>query len=149
MTQTEYIVDTNIMTAWLLNPTCTSAKIIRSGALRLSTPYKAIDELWEHRAEWTRKRPAVKLSEFVGAINYYVQVVYVDQGSREMRLATRVMAEIDPDDSEILAAALIKDAAIWTRDTDFQKQKLVNAVTTSDLVRMANELPELWLALHE
>lgn len=146
--QTRYVVDTNIMTAWLLNPTCTSARIIRSGALELFTPYKAIDELWEHRAEWSRKQPAVRLAEFVDAIGYYISVVYVNQDSTEMRDAVRVMDKIDPDDAEFLAAALIEHAEIWSRDNDFTKQSLVPSVTTEDLVRRASTNAELWMAIN-
>lgn len=136
------------MTAWLLNPTCTSARIIRSRELELFTPYKAIDELWEHRAEWSKKRPNVRLAEFTGAVGYYIRIVHVNQDSKEMQTAARVMNKIDPDDAEFLATALIEQAEIWSRDKDFAKQDLVQVVATEDLVRRSSSHPGLWLAIN-
>lgn len=146
--QTRYVVDTNIMTAWLLNPEGASAKIIRSRELELFTPIKAIDELWEHRAEWSKKRVDARLSEFTSAIGFHIRVLRVNQNSKEMKTALQIMEKIDPDDSEFLAAALRVDAEIWSRDKHFTKQSKVGVVTTEELVKRAVDHPGLWLALH-
>ncbi len=147
--QLRYVVDTNVLVAWLLHPSGLAAKIIRSMELQLYSPYKAISELWEHRNEWVGKKPKVNLREFTEALGYYVTIVPVDRMSREMDVARSVMDPTDPDDSEFFALALLENADIWSYDKDFQRQSRIKVVTSEEISKRSHEWPSLWLALRE
>ncbi len=147
--QLRYVVDTNVLVAWLLHPSGLTSKIIGSMELQLYSPSKAVSELWEHRNEWAGKRPKVNLREFTEALGYYVTIVPVDRMSREMDVARSVMDPIDPDDSEFFALALLENADIWSYDNDFQRQSRIKVVTSEEILKRSHEWPSLWLALRE
>jgi predicted nucleic acid-binding protein len=83
--ETKYVVDTNVIVAWLLKPDGLSGKIIRSLELELHTPYKTIDELWRNKSEWDRKNSHVDLARFVNQLEYYVHVQPLDSDSLPVR----------------------------------------------------------------
>jgi predicted nucleic acid-binding protein len=147
--QTRYVVDTTIIVAWLLNPNNLTGKIVRSLELELFMPYMAVNELWEHRDEWTKKKPSLDLKDFTDGIGYYIRTIMIGQNSHEMVEAKRVMDKIDPDDSEFVALALKLDASIWSHDRHFQAQDRIKIATSGDILRQSHELPALWEALKE
>ena len=49
--------------------------------------------------------------------------------------ADRAIGDTDPDDGLYLACALARDAAIWSDDTDFDEQALVERYSTSHVVQ--------------
>jgi hypothetical protein len=51
-----------------LNPNDLTGKIVRSLEPELFMPYTAVNELWEHRDEWTRKKPSLDLKSFADSI---------------------------------------------------------------------------------
>ena len=53
-------------------------------------------------------------------------------------MARRVMAKIDIDDAQFVAAALTLDCPIWSDDKHFQRQKAVKVFTTKDLLELYN-----------
>lgn len=44
------------------------------------------------------------------------------------------MRDTDPDDAVYLAAALERDAQLWSYDGDYEEQDVVPVATTGDLV---------------
>ena len=147
--QTRYVVDTTILVSWLLSPNKLTGMIVRSLELELHTPYQSVSELWEHRDEWTSRRPGLDLPAFTDGIRHYIGVQMLAQGSKEMDEARSLMAGIDPDDAEFLALAIKIDAPIWSHDKHFLKQKRVKVVTSQDILEQSVELPSLWQALHQ
>jgi predicted nucleic acid-binding protein len=147
--ETAYVVDTTIIVSWLLNPRKLTGKIVRSLELDLYTPYKAIDELWRHQSEWRTRRRGFQISQFIDALQYYVNVVPVDGHWEESRRAADLMEPIDPNDSEFLALAMRMRTPLWSQDKHFEAQKVVKVVTSAEILRMSHELPTLWMALKE
>jgi predicted nucleic acid-binding protein len=147
--QTRYVLHTTIIVSWLLDPEKLTGKIVRSLELELFAPYLAVSELWEHRADWSRRRPSFDLLQFTDAIGYYVRIAPPDMYSQEMSEATAVMGRIDPDDSEFIALALKQGAPIWSHDGHFKQQTRVGVVTSRDLLALSPELPTLWEALKD
>ncbi|MEM0118101.1 MAG: PIN domain-containing protein [Conexivisphaerales archaeon] len=143
-----YVVDTTELVRFMLNPDGSTGRIIRSFVLDLYTPYRAIDEIWKHRNEWLRRRPALSLQNFIDLLGNYIKVIMVDQNSGLYQIAVETMSNIDPNDTEFLALALNLKLPIWTEDSDFTRQELVNTVTTMDIVHLSSKLPDLWQALH-
>lgn len=144
-----YVVDTNVITHWLLKPDGLSAKIIRSLELELFTSFKAVDELWRHRSDWSKKLVGVDVGKFVDSISYYVKVVPVPEDSAEMTKAREVMGDIDPEDVEFLALALVENADIWSHDQHFKKQSLVKVVTSEHILKSSYQIPTLWEVLKD
>jgi predicted nucleic acid-binding protein len=147
--QTRYVVDTTILVSWLLDPNKLTGRIVKSLELELHTPYQSVSELWEHRDDWSKRRPALDLSAFTDSVGHYIGVEMVERGSKEMSEANSVMGKIDPDDAEFVALAIKIDAPIWSHDKHFLKQKRVNVVTSQDILKQSVELPSLWQALHQ
>jgi predicted nucleic acid-binding protein len=120
--QTRYVVDTTVLISWLLDPNKLTGKIVRSLELELFTPYKTVSELSEHRYDWSRRRPSLDLEEFTDAIRSLCPDNHT--GPRFIRdaEARTIMGQIDPDDSEFVALALVTHAPIWTHDKHFERQ---------------------------
>jgi predicted nucleic acid-binding protein len=142
------VVDTNVIVAWLLKPSGLSARIIRSLALDLHTPYKSTEEIWNHRSEWSQRSPGFSTARFIELMRRYMRVEFVERNSWYDE-AARIMSAIDPSDTEFFALALKLDAPIWTHDPDFKKQTRVPILTNSDILRQSASLPELWEALRD
>lgn len=147
--QTRYVVDTTILVSWLLDPSKLTGKIVRSLELELSTPYKGVDELWEHRADWTKRRPNFDFRAFADQIRYYVRIAMPNEYTHKMSEAKSIMDPIDPEDSEFLALALAYDLPVWSHDPHFKKQSKVAVVTSADILRRSADVPTLWEALRE
>ncbi len=149
MLETRYVADTNVIVAWLLKPDGLSGKIITSLELELYTPYKAVEELWKNRSEWSKKNPRIELSRFIDELQDYVDVRPVDFNSSYALEAKKVMGGIDSEDSEFVALAIMLDTPIWSYDPHFAKQNRVKVVTTDYILRSSHEVPALWEVLKE
>ena len=144
-----YVVDTNVLVHWLLKPYGLAAKLIRSLELELFTPYKAVDELWERRTLWSKKQPRVSLNDFIGAVDYYVKILYPPYDPHAIERSRQEMAAVDQEDVDFVTVALMKDAYVWSYDEDFKKQSLVRVVTSEDLLRRSHEILALYVALQD
>jgi predicted nucleic acid-binding protein len=145
--ETKYVVDTNVIVAWLLKPDGLSGKIIRSLELELHTPYKTVDELWKNKSEWDRKNSRVDLGRFIDQLGYYIRVQPTDFNSPHVLEARNLMHDVDPDDSEFVALAIMLDMPIWSYDPDLRRQSRVKVVTSDYILRNSHEVPGLWEVL--
>lgn len=58
----------------------------------------------------------------------------------KMNDARKIMDRIDPDDSPFIALALaIENDGVWTEDKHFEKQKVVRAWKTTELLSLMND----------
>ena len=149
MLEKRYVVDTNVIVAWLLKPNGLSGKIIRSLELELYTPYKAIGELWKNRPEWDKRNPNIDLARFIDQLRYYIHVQHVDQNSPHMVAAKNLMNSIDPNDADFVALALVLDAPIWSYDPHFERQSRVKVVRSDYILRNSPDIPTLWEELQK
>jgi predicted nucleic acid-binding protein len=147
--QTKYVVDTTILVSWLLDPGKLTGKIVKSLELELSTPYKGVDELWEHRTEWTKRRPDFDFQAFTDQIGYYVRTAMPKEYAHKMPEAKSIMDPMDPEDTEFLALAMAHGLPVWSHDPHFKKQSKVRVVTSADILRQSVDLPPLREALQE
>jgi predicted nucleic acid-binding protein len=131
-----YVVDTTELVSFMLNRNGLAGRIIRSLVLNLFTPYMAIDEIWKHREEWFRRRPALSLDDFTDTLTYYVKIVHIERDSKEFNQAYEQMKDIDPNDIEFLALALKLKVPIWSEDDDYKSQPLVKVFTSRDIARL-------------
>jgi predicted nucleic acid-binding protein len=144
-----YVVDTTELISFMLNRNGLAGRIIGSLVLNLFTPYMAIDEIWKHREEWFRRKPALSLDDFIDTLNRYIKIVHVDRNSNEFTLAYEWMKNIDLNDVEFLALALKLKIPIWSEDDHFKSQTLARVFTSRDIACLSSQLPELWLAIKQ
>ncbi len=149
MLETRYVVDTNVIVAWLLKPDGLSGKIIRSLEFELYTPYKAVEELWKHKAEWDKRSARVDPAKFIDQLGYYIHVETIDSDSAPMVEAKNLMSGINLADSEFVALAILRGLRIWSYDPHLRKQSRVKVVTSDYILRNSHEVPGLWEALKE
>ena len=144
MLERRYVIDTTVIVAWLLKPNGLSGRIVRSLELELYTPYKAVDELWSHKSEWSRKNPNIDLHKFVDQLQYYLRIQYLKRDSPYLIEAEKMMKQIDPDDAEFVALALELDAPIWSYDPHFRQQNKARVIGSDYIVRNSPDIPALW-----
>ena len=149
MLETKFVVDTSVLAAWLLKPRGLTGKIVRCLELELYTPYKAVEELWEHESEWSTKNPSIDLREFISGLEYYVKIQGSESFANYRREAGEIMRSIDSEDSEFVALALFHDSAIWSYDPDFRRQSRVKVVGSDYILRNSISIPTLWEALKD
>jgi hypothetical protein len=74
-----YVVHATELISLMLNRNGLAGRIIRSLVLNLFAPYMAIDEVWKHREEWFRRKPALSLDDFIDTLTYYVKIVHIER----------------------------------------------------------------------
>jgi predicted nucleic acid-binding protein len=132
-----------------MSPTGFTSAIFRSLELEFVTPYKSIDEIWEHETDWGRKRSHAEVSRFVDELDFYVHVMFVNRNSREYLTAESTMKSIDIEDAEFVALALQEHCPTWSRDGHFDKQSLVQNVDHKDIKNLVYSIPTFYMALDD
>jgi predicted nucleic acid-binding protein len=74
------------------------------------------------------------VQQFVDLLFQYIEVVSADEFFSYIEEADEAIGETDPDDVLYVACALAIDADIWSDDSDFEEQDVVEAYTTSDVI---------------
>ncbi|QSW98159.1 PIN domain-containing protein [Haloterrigena alkaliphila] len=75
-----------------------------------------------------------RVAQFIDLLFQYIEVVPVDDFYPAIENADAVIGDTDPDDVLYLACAIANDAAIWSDDSDFDEQNLVERYSTSDVI---------------
>jgi predicted nucleic acid-binding protein len=75
-----------------------------------------------------------RVAQFVDLLFQYIEVVPVDEFHRAIEEADTAIGDTDPDDVLYLACAIANDPAIWSDDSDFDEQDVVERYSTSDVL---------------
>ena len=75
-----------------------------------------------------------RVAQFIDLLFQYINVVPASEFHPAIERAGEAIGETDPDDVLYLACAIACDAAIWSDDSDFDEQDLVEAYTTGDVI---------------
>ena len=75
-----------------------------------------------------------RVAQFVDLLFQYIDVVPVSEFYPAIERADEAIGDTDPDDVLYLACAIASDAAIWSDDSDFDEQRLVETYSTSDII---------------
>lgn len=129
------VLDNNIFFS-LMNPESVNSYLFSSIRAEFSAPEFIKSELKKHKSECLFKS---KLSEHEFEIRQKeveesIEFIKVSKYEEFLEKATTLLS--DPDDVDFLAAALSKNATIWSNDPHLKKQSLVKVFTTEDLVKM-------------
>ena len=75
-----------------------------------------------------------RVAQFIDLLFQYIEVVSADDFYPAIEKADEVIGETDPDNVLYVACAIATDAAIWSDDSDFDEQNIVETYSTSDVI---------------
>ncbi len=75
-----------------------------------------------------------RVAQFIELLFQYIEVVPADDFYYAIEKSEAAIGDTDPDDVLYLACAIACDAAIWSDDSDFDEQELVEVYSTSDVI---------------
>jgi predicted nucleic acid-binding protein len=81
-----------------------------------------------------------RVTQFIDLLFQYIEVVPADEFYPAIEQADEAIGDTDPDDVLYLACAIACDAAIWSDDSDFNEQELVERYSTSDVIHSFDTL---------
>ena|SRR3989344_9611815 len=132
------VIDTNIIISALIKDSATR-KIIVESALQFAYPEPSLQEIIKYKS-YILEKSGYSKSTFDSILNKlleYINLIPLSIIGPKLNRAKKEMESIDVKDAIFLALALVLDnAAIWSDDTDFEKQKSVRVLKTRDMVKM-------------
>ncbi len=75
-----------------------------------------------------------RVTQFIDLLFQYIKVVPASEFYPYIEEADAAIGDTDPDDVLYVACALAIDADIWSDDSDFEKQSVVEAHSTSTVI---------------
>jgi predicted nucleic acid-binding protein len=130
-----YVVDANIILSALISDSTTRRLLVELED-DLQTPAYVHDEIGEYTGMVSEKSglaPA-EVEDLVQILFKRIDIVPRSEVLASLQEAARTMRETDPDDAVYLAAALERDAHLWSDDGDYEEQSAVPVATTGDIV---------------
>jgi len=129
------VIDANIVISALIADSKTRELIVTLEP-DLLTPEFVHEEIGDYESlivEKSGMEPA-RVTQFIDLLFQYIGVVPASEFYLAIEDADEAIGDIDPDDVLYLACAIACDAAIWSDDSDFAEQELVETYSTSDVV---------------
>ncbi|AXG10579.1 PIN domain-containing protein [Haloplanus rubicundus] len=129
------VVDANVVVSALVADSKTRERIVTLDP-DLLTPAFVYDEI-ENYEELIVEKSGMepdRVAQFVDLLFQYIEVVPVDEFHRAIEEADAAIGDTDPDDMLYLGCAIANDAVIWSDDSDFDEQDLVERYSTSDVI---------------
>jgi predicted nucleic acid-binding protein len=129
------VIDANIVISALIADSKTRELIVTLEP-DLLTPAFVYDEIENYEdlvVEKSGMEPD-RVAKFIDLLFQYIEVVPADDFYPAIERAAAAIADTDPEDVLYLACAIASDAAIWSDDSDFDEQDVVETYTTSDVI---------------
>lgn len=139
----DIVIDANIFIAALLRDSKTRELILHLPH-RFLFPAIHFEELKEHEQEITQKSGLSPDELYLIKLKLlsYITIVPNNTTRRFKQQAEEIMKSIDLDDVPIIATSLAHSSCpIWTEDKDFQKQTVIEIITTAQLLAQNNKQP--------
>lgn len=131
----KYVVDANIILSALISDSMTRRLLVELED-DLLTPAYVHDEIGKYTEMVSEKSglSPTEVEELIEILFKRIDVVPRPVVLESLQEAARIMRDTDPDDAVYLAAALERDAQLWSDDGDYEEQDLVPVATTGDIV---------------
>ncbi|MFW5950020.1 MAG: PIN domain-containing protein [archaeon] len=129
------VIDANVVISALVADAKTREFIVTLEP-ELLTPAFVHDEIENYEemiAEKSGMEPD-RVTQFIDLLFQYIDVVPAEDFYPVIERADEAIGDTDPDDVLYLACAIASDAAIWSDDSDFDQQNLVETYSTSDVI---------------
>ncbi|SDZ78742.1 Predicted nucleic acid-binding protein, contains PIN domain [Haloplanus vescus] len=129
------VVDANVVISALIADSETRELIVTLEP-DLLTPTFVYDEI-ENYEELIVEKSGMdpdRVAQFVDLLFQYIEVAPADEFHPAIEEADTAIGDTDPDDVLYLACAIASDAAIWSDDSDFDEQNVVEKYSTSDVI---------------
>jgi predicted nucleic acid-binding protein len=129
------VIDANVVISALIADSKTRELIVtlEPDLLTPAFVYEEIDNYEELIVEQSGME-SDRVAQFIDLLFQYIEVVPADDFHPAIENANAAIGDTDPDDVLYLACALASDAAIWSDDSDFGEQSLVETYSTSDVI---------------
>ena len=129
------VVDANIVISALIADSKTRELLVTLEP-DLLTPGFVHDEI-ENYTELIAEKSGMspdRVEQFIDLLFQYIEVVPAREFHPSIEAAEAAIGETDPDDVLYVACALATDAAVWSDNTDFDEQAVVETYSTSDVI---------------
>jgi len=135
------VIDANIVISALIADSKTRELIVTLEP-DLLTPAFVHDEIGNYQdliVEKSGMEPD-RVAQFIDLLFQYVEIVPAEEFYPAIERADEAIGDTDPDDVLYLACAIACDASLWSDDSDFDEQDLVEAYSTSDVINSFDTL---------
>ena len=131
----QLVIDANVVISALIADSKTRELMVTLEP-DLLTPAFVYDEIENYEDLIVEKSgmDVDRVEQFIDLLFQYVEIVPAGDFYPTIERADEVIGDTDPDDVLYLARAIAQDAAIWSDDTDFDDQRLVEVYSTSDVI---------------
>ena len=129
------VVDANVVISALVADSKTWELIVTLDP-DLLTPAFVHDEI-ENYEELIAEKSGMdpnRVAQFVDLLFQYIDIGPVDEFHPAIEEANAAIDDIDPGDVLYLACVMASGAAIWSDDSDFDEQDVVERYSTSDVI---------------
>ncbi|MBI2208008.1 DNA-binding protein [Candidatus Woesearchaeota archaeon] len=129
------VIDVNVVLSALLRGS-TTRKLILESSDNLYFPEPSLEKIQKYK-EYILEKSGLSVKEFDKLLEIlfkYIKLVPTKDLQNHWSQAKKIMEHIDTEDVVFIAAALALDAAIWSDDKHFERQKAITIRKTSDMV---------------
>jgi predicted nucleic acid-binding protein len=129
------VIDANVVISALIADSKTRELIVTIEPEFL-TPTFVYDEIENYEdliVEKSGMEPT-RVTQFIDLLFQYIEVVPTSEFYPAIEKADEATGDTDPDDVLYLACAIACDAAIWSDDSDFDEQDLVETYPTGEVI---------------
>ncbi|SDE74601.1 PIN domain-containing protein [Halorientalis regularis] len=129
------VIDANVVISALIADSKTRELIVTLEP-DLLTPEFVRDEI-ENYTELIVDKSGMhpdRVAQFIDLLFQYIEVVPASKFHPYIEEAEAAIGETDPDDVLYLACALANDADVWSDDSDFREQDIVETYSTTDVI---------------
>jgi predicted nucleic acid-binding protein len=129
------VIDANVVISALIADSKTRELIVTLEP-DLLTPAFVYDEI-ENYEDLIVEKSGMELdrvAQFIDLLFQYIEAIPASEFYPAIERADKAIGDTDPDDVLYVACAIACDTAIWSDDSDFDEQDMVEAYTTSDVI---------------